>query len=159
MPDPSYIGSISYPSMELLHALVRKTIPSRKGVPERISASWLQYCRPAGEAYAKAMSRLDSSGQFQLGADRFKWRVKHYGGEVAVNTHVRGISARVCLAGENTRELVIEFDAQDYPPKRPAAPAQLAIRIQEFTAKAIEAGWRPESRGKPFYFVADPLNQ
>ena len=103
------------------------------------------------------MSRLDSSGQFQLGADKFKWSVKHYGGEVAVNTHIRGISARVCLAGENTRELVIEFDAQDYPPKRPAAPAQLAIRIQEYTAKAIAAGWRPDSRGKPFHFVADPL--
>jgi hypothetical protein len=103
------------------------------------------------------MSRLDSSGQFQLGADKFKWSVKHYGGEVAVNTHVRGISARVCLVGETTRELVIEFDAQDYPPKRPAAPAQLAIRIQEYTAKAIDAGWRPDSRGKPFYFVADPL--
>lgn len=92
-----------------------------------------------------------------MGADKFKWSVKHYGGEVAVNTHIRGISARVCLAEENTRELVIEFDAKDYPPKRPAAAAQLAIRIQENTAKALEAGWRPHSRGKPFYFVADPL--
>ena len=117
----------------------------------------LQSCREAGDGYAKAMSRLDSSGQFQLGADKFKWSVKHYGGEVAVSTHVRGISARVCLAEGNTRELVIEFDAQDYPPKRPAAPAQLAIRIQENTAKALDAGWRPASRGKPFYFVADPL--
>lgn len=103
------------------------------------------------------MSRLDSSGQFQLGADTFNWSVKHYGGEASVNTHIRGISARVCLAQENTRELVIEFDAQDYPPKRPAAPAQLAIRIQENTQLAIKAGWRPDSRGKPFYFVADPL--
>ncbi len=118
---------------------------------------WLQYCRPAGVAYAKAMSRLDSSGQFQLGADKFKWSVKLYGGEVAVNTHVRGISARVCLAEEATRELVIEFDARDYPPKRPASPVQLAIRIQEYTAKAIDAGWRPDSRGKPFYLAADPL--
>ena len=74
-----------------------------------------------------------------------------------MNTHVRGISARVCLMDENTRELVIEFDAQDYPPKRPASPAQLALRIQEYTAKAIDSGWRPGSRGKPFYFVADPL--
>ena len=105
------------------------------------------------------MSRLDSSGQFQLGTDKFNWSVKHYGGEVSVNTHVRGISARVCLAEGNTRELVIEFDAQDYPPKRPAAHAQLAIRIQENTAQAIGAGWRPESRGKPFYLVADPLPQ
>ncbi len=74
-----------------------------------------------------------------------------------MNTHLRGITARVSLAEAATRELVIEFDPQDYPAKRPASPAQLAARIQECTQQAIDAGWRPESRGKPFRFTADRL--
>jgi hypothetical protein len=104
------------------------------------------------------MSRGDS-GKFALGADRFRWSVKYYGGESSANTHVRGISARVTLAEGQARELVIEFDPQDYPPKRPPSFAQLAARIQVCTQQAIDAGWRPASRGKPFRFPAERLPQ
>lgn len=103
------------------------------------------------------MSRVDASGQFQLGADTFHWNVKYYAGESSVNTHLRGISVRVCLAGAQTRELVIDFDPLDYPAKKPPSSLRLAARIQENTQKAIEAGWRPESRGKPFRFAAERL--
>ena len=105
------------------------------------------------------MSRLDSSGQFKLGADKFSWNVKHYAGESSATTHLRGISARVCLADGGTRELVIDFDPADYPPKKPPSSAQLSARIQEYTQKAIDAGWRPESRGKPYRFAAERLAQ
>ena len=102
------------------------------------------------------MSRVDS-GEFELGADKFTWSVRYYGGESSANSHLRGISARVSLAEAQARELVIEFDPQDYPAKRPASAAQLAARIQDCTRQAIEAGWRPESRGKPFRFMAERL--
>jgi hypothetical protein len=102
------------------------------------------------------MSRGDSSGQFTLGEESFIWSVKYYGGESSANTHVRGLSARVCLSAGQTRELVIEFDPTEYPAKRPASVPQLAARIQEVTALAIEDGWKPDSRGKPYRFEAPP---
>src|SRR5690606_5316988 len=106
----------------------------------RSGVACLRSCRQANDAYAKGMSRLDSSGQFKLGGEKFSWNVKHYAGESSVQTHRRGISARVCLADAQTRELVIEFDPLDYPPKKPPSTAQLSARIQEYTQKAIATG-------------------
>lgn len=103
------------------------------------------------------MSRLDASGQFQLAGAKFTWSVKHYAGESASSTHLRGITARVCLTEGKTRELVIEFDPEDYPAKRPVSNAQLAARIPLCTQEAIDAGWIPDSRGKPFRFTPEPL--
>lgn len=103
------------------------------------------------------MSRLDSSGSFTIGAERFTWMVKHYAGEFSSDTNFRGISARVCLEGAKFRELVIDFDRQDYPLKRPASSQHFESRLKEYTEKAIEAGWRPDSRGKPFRIAADKL--
>lgn len=105
------------------------------------------------------MSKLDSSGQFSLGTDKFSWIVKHYAGEFSSDTNFRGITARVSLADANCRELVIEFDRHDYPLRRPASSLPFEARLKEYTQKAIEAGWRPESRGKPYRIVAEPLSK
>lgn len=103
------------------------------------------------------MSKSDFSGTFTLGADTFTWLSKHYSGEVSPDSNFRGLSARVCLADAKCRELVIEFDAHDYPLNRPASVPQFAARIKEYTQKAIDAGWRPDSRGKPYRLAADRL--
>jgi len=103
------------------------------------------------------MSRLDSTGAFHLGSERFTWIVKHYAGEFTSHTNFRGISARVCLAEGNSRELIIDFDPQDYPLKRPASSAQFEERLIEYTQKAIDEGYRPDSRGKPYKISAEKL--
>ncbi len=103
------------------------------------------------------MSRFDCSGRFELGADSFIWSVRLYAGEFTSHTNFRGILARVCLAEGKSRELVIEFDPQDYPAKRPASSAQLGARIVEYTQRAIDEGWKPDSRGKPYRIAADRL--
>ena len=104
------------------------------------------------------MSKLDSSGQFTLGTDSFRWVVKHYAGEFSTDTNFRGITARVSLADAKCRELVIEFDVRDYPAKRPAVSQHFEARVIEYTQRAIDDGWRPDSRGKPYRIVADPLS-
>ena len=103
------------------------------------------------------MSRFDLSGHFSIGSEKFAWSAKHYAGEFASNTNFRGISARVCLAEAKARELVIDFDVQDYAVKRPASSQHLESRIKEYTQKAMEEGWRPDSRGKPYRISADKL--
>lgn len=103
------------------------------------------------------MSKLDSSGQFSIGAETFTWVVRHYAGESSTDNDFRGISARVSLRGANCRELVIEFDRRDYPLKRPAVSKSFEARLKEYTQKAVEEGWRPDSRGKPYRIVAERL--
>ncbi len=105
------------------------------------------------------MSKLDSSGCFTLGAAQFNWLVKHYAGEFSADSNFRGISARVSLANSNCRELVIDFDVNDYPQKRPASSQHFEARLKEYTQKAIDEGWRPDSRGKPFRIEAEKLHR
>lgn len=92
-----------------------------------------------------------------MGSDQFTWLVKHYAGEFTSHTNFRGISARVCLVDGKSRELIIDFDPEDYPLKRPASSAQFEERLIEYTQKAIDMGFKPDSRGKPFRISADKL--
>jgi hypothetical protein len=73
----------------------------------------------------------------------------------------RGLAIHVKTAGGVRRELYLEYPAwvkethsiRYTPPARPnISPAKVAAHIRQ----AMEAGWDPESRGKPFvYEVAE----
>ncbi len=101
------------------------------------------------------MSKAELSGEFTLEGDTFSWVCKRYAGEVSPHENFRGLNARVTLAGAKCRELVVEFAPHAFPPKGPVSVPQFVARLQECTAAAMAAGWRPDSRGKPFWFAAD----
>lgn len=105
------------------------------------------------------MSRFDLAGEFQSGEQRFSWIVKHYAGMKDADSNYRGVSARVTLAEGGFRELVIEFHPDDYAGQRPSSGRHFEARLVQCTQEAIEAGWRPASRGKPFRFAADPMGK
>lgn len=102
------------------------------------------------------MSRFDLSGEFQIGSDHFQWIAKYYAGFADADADFRGILARISLVGGKTRELFIEFHPHDYPSKRPPE-GPFEERLIEYTQKAIDQGWRPDSRGKPFRIEAEKL--
>ena len=59
------------------------------------------------------------------------------------------------------RELVLEFSLD--PTRRGDMPEVQRFRmanrrLSECIQRAIDAGWDPESRGKPFFFNAGPAN-
>ena len=103
------------------------------------------------------MAGITLSGEFKIGPDHFSWKAKGYAGMTNADSNYRGIAARVSLAQGGYRELVIEFHPEDYPNQSPGSRRSFEARVLEYTQKAIESGWRPESRGKPFRFEAEPL--
>lgn len=97
------------------------------------------------------------SGEFEIAGARYKWQAKRYAGMSNADSHYRGLAARVTLASGVFRELVIEFHPQDYPGQVAGSGRNFEARLIEYTQKAIDLGWRPESRGKPFHLKAAKL--
>jgi len=105
------------------------------------------------------MSRFDLAGEFQIGEERFSWIVKHYAGMKDAASNYRGVTARVTLVEGGFRELVVEFHPDDYAGQRPSSGRHFEARLADCTQQAIDAGWRPASRGKPFRLVAPKMGQ
>jgi hypothetical protein len=101
----------------------------------------------------KDMSLTTVSGGFEVDGACYEWTVRHFAG----GSNPRGMSARVRLHENNSKELVVDFAAED-----PATTKQALIfqkRLQQCVRKAIEMGWNPESRGKPFHVDAEDCGQ
>lgn len=105
------------------------------------------------------MSRFDLAGEFHIGEERFTWIVKRYAGMKDADSNYRGVSARVRLAEGGFRELVIEFHPDDYAGQRPSSGRHFEARLVPCTQQAIEAGWRPASRGKPLRFEVPKMGE
>jgi hypothetical protein len=75
---------------------------------------------------------------------------------------VVGLAIHVKVAEGVRRELHLEYLAID-PQKpgkmwsAPPRPTIVAARVVEHIREAMEAGWDPESRGKPFIYYLDEL--
>jgi hypothetical protein len=101
------------------------------------------------------MAGTSLSGTFEIGGDRFTWTAKRYAGMSNADSNYRGLAARVMLSSGVFRELVIEFHPDDYPGQIAGSSRSFEARLIEYTQKAIDSGWRPESRGKPFRIEAE----
>jgi hypothetical protein len=99
------------------------------------------------------------SGEFEIEGARFAWEAKRYAGMRNANSDHRGLAARITLASGVFRELVVEFNPHDYPGQVAVSARNLEARLIEYTQKAIDLGWRPESRGKPFRIEAAELEK
>ena len=70
----------------------------------------------------------------------------------------KGVTFSVHLADMKHRELILEFP---YPQPKvhgyqfPAKPKILPEKIDAGIQQAIDAGWRPTSRGRPFIFEVE----
>ena len=71
--------------------------------------------------------------------------------------HPRGEHIGLCLsverADETRRELVLEYPFVDLG--KTGRPDINTDRIEADIRQAMEAGWKPKSRGRPFIFVLD----
>jgi hypothetical protein len=86
-----------------------------------------------------------------VGGEEYRWRARH-GWLVEMGVGIKGISISVWLEPGKTRELIIDFPFSvfglDRSPKRACLVAALGTAIKA----AIDAGWKPESRGRTFRF-------
>ena len=68
-----------------------------------------------------------------------------------------GPSVAVRLRPNRTRDLIIDFPISAFDTKGKPRNAILVGHLTSVIRSALEAGWDPESRGKPFRFnVTDP---
>ncbi len=83
----------------------------------------------------------------------YTWERRH-GSFFETGIGLRGISVAVCLLPTQTRELIVDFPylafGMETAPRSSVLVRHLAVAIRA----ALSAGWGPESRGKPFRFVA-----
>ena len=83
--------------------------------------------------------------------EEYQWRVRHSwiatGGE-----GLKGISISVWHEPGRTRELIIDFPFSVFGLDQKPKKVDLIAAVQSAIKAAMAAGWRPESRGRPFRF-------
>ena len=95
--------------------------------------------------------KIDVSGS------EYFWHVRHWAECSDMSDaceEERGISVGVSLIPDRTRELIIDFDFKDYRYIKPNLKSELRPRVESSIKLALESGWDPESRGKPFGYLA-----
>jgi len=66
-----------------------------------------------------------------------------------------GLRLSVERTDEAHRELILEYPFRDMPGGKTERPDPDPHRIADDVRLAIEAGWKPKSRGRPFTLVCD----
>jgi hypothetical protein len=104
------------------------------------------------------MARFRSAGQISVCKGDFQWQVRHWGGASSAHANHRGLAVSDFAQPGRTKELRIEFDFTDYFFSAPAQQAEFEDRLRTVIEAAIEAGWRPFSRGKTFIFMCSRIS-
>ena len=81
----------------------------------------------------------------------YSWEYRH-GWGVDWGVGLRGASVAVCLGPTRTRELLVDFPFSAFGVKTPPKSSVLIHHLAAAIRAALSAGWKPESRGKPFRF-------
>ncbi len=104
------------------------------------------------------MARFLSAGTIFVSKGDFQWQVRHWGGASNAYENHRELVVSVFAHPGRTKELRIEFAFIDYFFTAPPQQAEFEERLRTAIEAAIEAGWRPFSRGKTFTFRCTPHN-
>lgn len=100
------------------------------------------------------MSRNSSpAGVIEVEGAEYAWHYRH-GSDLEFGVGERGVSVSVWLEVGRTRELIIDFPFSTFRRQNPPKKADLHHQLKVNIAAAIEEGWVPDSRGKPYRFQA-----
>lgn len=91
-----------------------------------------------------------SHGEVTVDGERYEWEVNHYAGATSPDEKHRTIAARVRAKEGGGRELLVDFPNTATWFRKPRVTAAFEREIAGCITTAIESGWRPDSRGKPF---------
>ena len=96
------------------------------------------------------------NGTVKLGKDEYEWSV-HRQPRWTGTGEPLGLAILVKPTERSRRELILEFSGERTRHGAIAQPQRLRVpdrRLIECIQAAMDAGWDPESRGKPFFFAA-----
>ena len=83
--------------------------------------------------------------------EEYRWRARH-GWVVDMEVGIKGVSVSVWLEPGKTRELIIDFPFSVFGLDRSPKRAHLVAALGPAIKAAMDAGWKPESRGRTFRF-------
>jgi hypothetical protein len=95
------------------------------------------------------------SGAITVRGIEYEWHVHRVGGSSSAYDNYRGLAIAVVLAAGRTKELRVEFPFKEYGYKLPTPKAAFERRLEAIVVEALDAGWEPESRGKPFVYQVE----
>ncbi len=102
----------------------------------------------SGKLRAKAGRQGAAANWVSVDGTRYAWSHRH--GWMVWGKGIRAISLSVCLRPERTRELILDFTLEVSPEDGLPADARVAQALEAGIRSALQAGWRPESRGRAF---------
>ena len=95
------------------------------------------------------------SSLVEVGGATYRWSV-HRQPQWCTTDGWKGLALEVAAEGASGRQLIVElpFEAKNHrsTPHR-QRPNVGRAELERYIREAIEAGWEPESRGKPFVFA------
>ena len=94
----------------------------------------------------------EMSGKLEIDGFPLRWRLRSEQVWKPDGNHV-GLCLSVEREDENHRELILEYPFQDMG--KTGRPDVIVERIEADIRQAMEAGWKPKSRGRPFIWVLD----
>ncbi len=98
--------------------------------------------------------KRELGGELTVGGFPLRWSLKSEQIWDPHGAHT-GLRLSVERADENHRELVLEYPFQEMPGGKIERPMPDSHRLESDIRAAMEAGWKPKSRGRPFVFVLD----
>ena len=101
------------------------------------------------------MSQFKPAGKMQVDTFELDWHIVHFAQATTTSQNSNGICVSVSLADAKAKELVIDFPVIAYNYDRPKNNTDFEKRLLTCVKRALELGWNPEKRGKPFRMSAD----
>lgn len=104
-----------------------------------------------GDSVRAMVKSENSPDKLTIDGDDYFWKVRH-GWFVDSGVGIKGISISVWRTPGSTRELVIDFAFSVFGLNRSPKRADLIAVLVPAVKAGIDAGWRPDSRGRTFRF-------
>jgi hypothetical protein len=98
--------------------------------------------------------KRELSGTLEVAGWPLRWSLKSEQIWQPDGSHV-GLRLSVERSDEARRELILEYPFREMPGGKIERPEVDRHRLAQDIALAIEAGWNPKSRGRPFTLVCD----
>lgn len=121
-------------------------------MPNKFMHATCEDARAGAIALGFSMSKFKHFGVIVLHGNEYQWHVRHWGGASNAYENHRGLSVSVCLDPGRKKALLVEFAFKDYFFDAPRQQTEFEQRLRSAIDIAIDAGWRPLARGKPFVF-------
>jgi hypothetical protein len=98
--------------------------------------------------------KRELSGVLEVDGWPLRWTLKSEQIWDPKGDHV-GLRLSVERSDESRRELILEYPFREMPGGKIERPDPDPHRIADDIRAAIEAGWKPKSRGRPFILMCD----